>query len=118
MVEFQVVQDGRAGPVMHKLAALVEEGRVVLVGFNHKQWAALTLGQTPQAGGHAKVQGYTANQKAGRQSRLFQDPTEHGGGGGFAVGARHSQHVPRLARGMQHMVTQPLRAAGVGQTCF
>ena len=36
VVKFQIVQDGGAGTVMHKLAALVEKGRVVFVGFNHK----------------------------------------------------------------------------------
>ena len=37
VIELQVVQHGRAGPVVHELAALVEEGGVVFVGFNHEQ---------------------------------------------------------------------------------
>ena len=34
VVVFEVVQDGRARPVVHELGALVEEGRVVFVGLD------------------------------------------------------------------------------------
>ena len=46
------------------------------------------------------------------QTGAFQYPGQHGGGGGFAVGAGHGQHVAAL----QHMIGQPLRAAGVRRT--
>jgi hypothetical protein len=39
VVELQVVQDGRARAVVDELAALVEEGGVVFVGFDHKERA-------------------------------------------------------------------------------
>ncbi|MNT72665.1 hypothetical protein D3C72_2112910 [compost metagenome] len=37
VVKLQVVEHGGAGPVVHKLAALVEEGGVVFVCLDHKQ---------------------------------------------------------------------------------
>jgi hypothetical protein len=37
VVELQVVQDGRARAVVDELAALVEEGGVVFVGFDHER---------------------------------------------------------------------------------
>ena len=49
---------------------------------------------------------------------MLKHPAEHGGGGGFAVGAGDGQHMAAKPWGMQHMVAQPLRAAGVGQTGF
>ena len=39
VVEFEVVDDGRARAVVHELAAFVEESRVVFVGFDDEQWA-------------------------------------------------------------------------------
>jgi len=39
MIEFQIVQHGRRGPVMHELGPLIEKRRVVLVGFNNKMAA-------------------------------------------------------------------------------
>ena len=40
VVEFQVVQDGRARAVVDELAPLVEEGGVVLVGFDDEKGVA------------------------------------------------------------------------------
>ena len=39
VIEFQVIQDGGARPVMYKLAAFVKKRGVVLVCLNHK-WGA------------------------------------------------------------------------------
>ena len=47
VVKFQIVQDGGAGAVMHELAALVEEGGVVFVGFNHKVIACVACCHFP-----------------------------------------------------------------------
>ena len=44
VVKFQIVQNGCAGAVMHKLAALVKESGVVFVGFNHKVVACVACG--------------------------------------------------------------------------
>ena len=47
VVKFQIVQDGGARTVMHELAALVEEGGVVFVGFNHKVIACVACCHFP-----------------------------------------------------------------------
>ena len=108
VVEFEVVQDSGARAVVHKLAALVKEGGVVFVGFNDE------IGAATQPGRDTKVQRYATDQKAWLQARLLQHPGQHRGGGGFAVGARHGQHVLAL----QDVLRQPLRAAGVRRTRF
>jgi len=108
VVELEVVEDGGARAVVHKLAALVEESGVVLVGFDHEIPAA------PQPRRNTEVQRHAADQKARLQTGLLQHPGEHGGGGGLAVGACHCQHMLAL----QHMLGQPLRAAGVGRAGF
>ena len=105
VVVLQVVQHRRARAVVHELAALVEEGGVVLVGFDDKARALA------QAGGNAEIQRHAADQKAGLQAGRLQYPGQHGGGRGLAVGAGHGQHMATL----QHMLGQPLRAAGVGR---
>ena len=104
VVEFQVVQNGGARAVMHKLAAFVEKRSVVFVGFDHK-WGAL-----PQAGGNAEVQGHTADQKAWLKTRAFQNPAQHRGSGGFAMRTGDRQHMATS----QEVLRQPLRATGIG----
>ncbi|MNS86913.1 hypothetical protein D3C72_1208310 [compost metagenome] len=104
MIVFQVVQDRGARAVVDKLAALVEEGGVVLVGLDHEGRAVA------QAGRHAEVQRHAADQEAGRLAALFEHPGQHRGGGRLAVRAGHGQHMAAL----QHVLGQPLRAAGVG----
>ena len=74
----------------------------------------MSSGQLAQAGRHTKVERHTTYQKARREARGFQNPCEHGGGGGFAVGACNGQHVATL----QHVFRQPLGPTGVGCTRF
>ena len=57
--------------VRFQFAAFIEKRGVVFVGFDDKQGAALTLGQTPQAGGDAKVERHAADQKTGCQASLL-----------------------------------------------
>ena len=112
VVELQVVQHGRAGAVMHKLAALVEKCGVVLVGLDHKHGARVAIagpGGRTQACGDAKIQWHAADQKAWLQAGSLQNPGEHRGCRGLAMGAGHGQHMAAL----QHMLGQPLGAAGV-----
>ncbi len=104
VVELQVVEHGGARPVVDEFAAFVEEGGVVFVRFDDEAFSQA------QACGHAEVHRHATDQKTGLQSGRLQNPGEHGGGGGFAVGARHGDDVPAL----QHVFGQPLRAAGVG----
>ncbi len=39
MVEFEIVDDSDLGQIMYKLAALIEEGRVVFVPLNNEPFA-------------------------------------------------------------------------------
>ena len=117
VVEFQVVQHGGAWPVVDKLAALVEESGVVFIGFDHEQ-RCLALGTSAglgppggaQPGRNAEVQRHPTHQKAWLLTRAFQDPGQHRGRGGFAMRARHGQHMASL----QDMLAEPLGAAGIG----
>jgi hypothetical protein len=104
VVELEVVQDRGARPVVHELAALVEEGGVVLVGLDDEGLAR------PEPGRHAEVHRHAADQEARLQAGLVQDPGQHRGGRGLAVRAGHGQHVsPR-----QHVrVLGPAAAAVV-----
>ncbi|MNN19192.1 hypothetical protein D3C81_1324250 [compost metagenome] len=105
VVVFKVVEDRRARAVVDELAALVEEGAVVLVGLDHEKRRAA------EARGHREVLRHAADQKARAHPGVFQHPGQHAAGGGLAVGAGHRQHPAAL----QHVVGQPLRAADVGQ---
>jgi hypothetical protein len=49
VVEFQIVEDGGARRVMDELGALVEEGGVVFVGFDHKDTCRRPVGRWPQS---------------------------------------------------------------------
>ena len=97
VVKLQIVQHGGARAVMHKLAALIEKRGVVFIGLDDKQGPGLTCCQLPQTRGHAEIQRHAADQKTGRQTGLIQNPTQHGGGGGFAVRTGDCQHMPGLA---------------------
>ena len=103
VVVFQVVQDQGVRAVMDKLGALVEERAVVFIGLDDKEVAAA------QARGHREILGHAAHQVAGIKPGLVQDPQQHGGGGGFAVGAGHRHH-PAMA---QDFPGQPLGAGHV-----
>ena len=114
MIVLEVVEYGGARTVVHELAALVEEGGVVLVSLDHEVAARMAGCHLAQARRNAEVQRHAANQEAGLQAGMFQHPGQHGGGAGLAVGTGQRQHVLAL----QHMLGQPLRAAGVGQALF
>jgi len=103
VIVFKVVEDGHQRPVVHELAALVEEGGVVLVGLDHE------LAALAQAGGDAEILGDAADQETGRTTGAFQQPGEDGGGGGLAMGTGHGQRVS--AR--QHLFGQPLGTGNV-----
>lgn len=54
---------------------------------------------------------YPSNEETGVQAYILQDPGQHAGGTGLAVGTGHRQH-PAL---LQYMVPKPLWPRGVGQ---
>ena len=105
MVELQVVEDGRTRAVVDELAALVEEGAVVLVGLDHEERRAA------QARRHPEVLRHAANEEARAHAGMLQHPGQHAAGGGLAVRTGSGQHPAPL----QHMVGQPLRAGHIGQ---
>ena len=80
VIEFQVVDDDDFGKVMDEFAPLVKERRVVFVPFDDK----------PRAGGEpgalAEVDGDAADEEAGVQTVVLENPRQQGSGRGFAVG--------------------------------
>ena len=104
MVVFEVIDDRRFRAVMNELGPLVEKGRVILICLDHKIVA------TTQPRGEAKVGGDPADQKPGLKSGLLQNPGQHAGGTGFAMGARDGEH-PLI---LKNMTTEPFRPRGIG----
>ncbi len=102
VVEFQVVQDRHRGPVVHELGALVKERGVVFVGLDHEHFLA-------GPGADAEIARYAADQKARLEICGIQNPGQHAGGRGLAVGSGNSQHG--LAR--QVVFAQPARTRDV-----
>ena len=105
VIELQVVHDQGTRTVVDELGAFVEEGRVVLIRLHHEE------GRFAQAGGLAEILRDTADQKTGLETGILEDPGEHAGGGGLAMGARYGQYPAPL----QHMFRQPLGTRGIGQ---
>src|SRR5690606_34706345 len=99
MVKFQIIQNRRFWMVMHELGTLVEESRIVFIGFDTEVFPA-TETRT-----FRKTERYTANQKTWLQTGLIQYPRQHRGGRGFTVSTRYTQHVFAL----QDMISQELR---------
>ncbi|MNM37101.1 hypothetical protein D3C81_478240 [compost metagenome] len=94
VIVFQVVHDGSLRVVVHEFAALVEEGRVVLIGFDDEEVriGALAINLAAEAGGNAKVHRHAADQKARCIAGVFEYPRQHGRGGGLAMRAGHGQY--------------------------
>ena len=51
---------------------------------------------TTHACRNPEIQWHTTNQKTGLPTRALQYPSQHGGGGGFAVGTGYCQHMAAL----------------------
>ncbi len=105
VVEFEVVEDRRARPVVDEFRALVEERRVVLVGLDHEERAVR------QSCGNREVDGHATDQESRFQSRVLKDPREHRRRRRLAVRAGNRQH-PLV---VQDVLVQPLRPGNVGQ---
>src|SRR5262245_36610935 len=70
MIEFEVVDDGDLRQVMHELAPLVEEGRIVFVAFDNEPFALR------KAGALLQVVWNPANQIAGIEAIMFEYPRQ------------------------------------------
>src|ERR1700677_2665573 len=66
---------------MEELAAFVEKGGVVFVAFENEP------GAVGEASALAEIVGDAADEEAGIESVVIEDPGQEGGGGGFAMGA-------------------------------
>ena len=102
VIKLEVIQNRRSGSVVDELAALVKKGGVELVCLNDKILATTQTCRDP------KVQWHPAYQKTGLKSGLIENPGQHRGGGRFAMGACHSQHMTAL----KYVLCKPLRSAG------
>lgn len=90
---------------MDKPGTLVKECTVILVRLQHEHPAST------QPGRNAKVRGDTSNQEAGLQPGDMQNPGQHGGDRGLAMGAGYCHHITPG----QHLLSQPLWAGTVGE---
>ena len=106
VIEFEIVDDQGARPVVNELGPFVEKRGVVFVGLDHEK---ATAAETRRA---REIQRHTADQKTGLPPGVLQQPGQHAARRGLAVRARNRQHP---APG-QHVLGQPLRPRGVGQT--
>ncbi len=84
---------------MHELGTLVEESRIVFIGFDTE------IFPTTETRTFRKAQWHTANQKTWLQTGLIQYPSQHRGGRGFTMCSGDTQHVFTL----QNMISQELR---------
>jgi hypothetical protein len=93
---------------VHKLRALVEERRVVLIRLNDEQ------GSRTEARAHAEVRRHATDEKAGVAAGVLEDPGEERCGGGLAMGAGDREHPAPL----QYLARQPLRPRRIGQAAL
>ena len=101
VVEFEIVQDQRGREVMHELAALVEQGRVVFVRLDDERAAA-------QPRRHAKILWHATDQEARIAAGAFEYPGHHGAGRGLAMRSGNGHDVaPR-----QQVFADPGRTGG------
>ncbi len=103
MIELYIVQNGDLGPVVDHLGALIEEGRVVFVGFDHE----IALCSRPRR--HAEVDRNAANEEPRVEPCVFQNPGKHGGSCCFSMCPSYCQHAPAE----QGIFGEPLRAGNI-----
>ena len=111
VVEFEVVQHQSAGAVVQELRALVEEGGVVLVGFDDEQlpWSA-----PADASDDVEVAWHPADEEARVEAGGLRNDRDHRGGRGLAVGTGHCDDVPAG----EHVRGEPGGAGRVRQPRF
>src|SRR5204863_9576720 len=88
VIEFDVVNDGNFGEVMHELRALVEIGRVVFVAFNDE---VIAVGDAKT---DAEVLHHATDHERWIESCLVDDPRGETRRGRLAVSTRDYQRAP------------------------
>src|SRR5438552_10045031 len=103
MIELYIVQNRQPGPVVDHLGTLVEEGGIVFISFDHE------IGSCSQPGRYAKVDRNAPNEEPRVESRILQNPGNHGGSGRFSMCPRYGKHAPAG----QSIFSEPLRAGNI-----
>jgi len=85
VVEFNIIENDKFGKVVEELASFIGEGGVVLVSFENPEGAGTVMTAAWE------VEGNSTDEPAGMETCFFKKESEHGGGGGFAVGARNDE---------------------------
>src|SRR6266404_1296109 len=85
MIELEVINNRNLGQIMHKLAALIKKGGVVLIPFNDKPFA---IGK-PRA--LAQVIGHASDEEARLQTVMFENPGQQRHRRRLAMGAGNHQ---------------------------
>ena len=81
MVKFNIIENDEFGEVVEELASFIGEGSVVLVSFENPEGAGAVVASA------GEVEGNSADEPAGMETCFFKKESEHGGGGGLAMGA-------------------------------
>ena len=98
VVELDVVHDDAFREVVEELRTLVEEGGVILVALEDVEFRVGEMRAVTE------VFRQPADHVAGIAARVFEDPREHRGGGGLAVGAGdHEVAFPAEEEFLHHL---------------
>src|SRR5262249_22295927 len=100
VIKFDRGQDDGLGEVMQELWAFVEECRVVFIALQDEM---LTLAQREAA---AEVLGNAAYKKRRIAAGGLEDPRQHGGRCGLAVGSGNYDRLPRAKKKIVESVRQ------------
>src|SRR5688500_12920555 len=87
VIELDIVDDDDFGQVVDELAALVEEGGVILIAFDDEE---LAVGETSAL---LETIGDAADEVAGVFAVVFEDPGKKGSGCPFAMGSGHNERA-------------------------
>ena len=77
VIVFEVIQNRCFGVIVNKLAALVEECGVIIIGFNHEERRCCRIGLTQQPGRYAEIHRHTTDQETRIVAGVFQSPGQH-----------------------------------------
>jgi hypothetical protein len=108
VVILEVVENQGARTVVHKLRALVEERRVVLIRLDDEPPSGT------EARAHPEVRRHATDEKPGVAAGVLEDPRQERCGRGLAMGAGDREHPAPF----QHLARQPLRPRRIRQAAL